>query len=355
MLAAYGAFDTKLKAHGISEPTGFYRNHRSGIGAARQTWWGGNVSAGYRIGRGVFQPWYLERETEKGGELKVGWQQPLLQGRAIDPQRFEIFRASLARQAADPILQEAILQTSRDASLAYWEWVASGANLRAQASLLEIAERRGEQYQEGFKAGKFAEIDVVLNTQLIAERKAKVIETEQKFRASAFKLAIFLRDDAGKPLVPEDRWLPKSFPQVAQFTRADIDAAIVSALQRRPEPRQLQIELRQLQLDRRLASNDLLPRVDLIIEGSQDIGDPGSSSDDKGPFELVVGATGEVPIQRRKARGKLRETSAKIAQISQKLRLQRDKIGAELRIAHSNLELSAKVVEQAEKSLSCGS
>ena len=53
---AYGAFDTNLVVGSLSEPTGFYRNYRHGIGAARQTWWGGNVRAGYRVGRGVFQP-----------------------------------------------------------------------------------------------------------------------------------------------------------------------------------------------------------------------------------------------------------------------------------------------------------
>ena len=54
LLSAYGAFDTNLNAGTLSEPTGFYQNYRNGIGAARQTWWGGNIAAGYRIRRGVY-------------------------------------------------------------------------------------------------------------------------------------------------------------------------------------------------------------------------------------------------------------------------------------------------------------
>ena len=92
----------------------------------------------------------------------MGWVQPLLQGRAIDPQRFAVFQASLARQAADPVLQEAILVTSRQAVVAFWSWVAAGATLQAQNDLLKLAELRGKQYQAGFEAGKFAEIDVIL-------------------------------------------------------------------------------------------------------------------------------------------------------------------------------------------------
>ncbi len=344
---AYGAYDTNLIAGTLSEPTGFYRNHRHGIGAARQTWWGGNVSAGYRIGRGIFQPWYLERETEKSGEFQLGWIQPLLQGRAIDPQRFAVFQASLARQAADPILQEAILGTSKQAVVAYWNWVAAGATLQAQNDLLKLAERRGEQYQAGFEAGKFAEIDVILNDQLIAERRADAVDAQRKLREGEFKLSLFLRDDSGQPLVPDDQWLPSRFPLIGPLPPTNIEDEVARALRRRPEPRKLDIELRQLHLDLRLARNQMLPRLDFVIEGSQDVGAPATSSNDKGPFELVVGATGEVPIQRRKARGKRQESIAKISQVSEKLRLQRDKIGVEVRTAFASLALSATVVQQA--------
>lgn len=348
LLGAYGAYDTNLMAGSLSEPTGFYRNYRHGIGAARQTWWGGNVRAGYRIGRGVFQPWYLERETEKGGEFSLGWAQPLLQGRAIDAQRFAVFQASLARQAADPILQEAILNTSRQAVVAYWNWVAAGATLQAQRDLLKLADLRGEQYQAGFEAGKFAEIDVILNDQLIAERRAKEIDTQRKLRESAFKLSLFLRNDAGQPLVPNDEWMPGDFPQIGPLPQTNLDDEVAVALQRRPEPRRLEIELRQLNLSLRLARNQMLPRLDFVLEGSQDVGAPGTKSDDKGPFELVVGATGEVPLQRRKARGKQREVAAKISQLSEKLRLQRDKISVQVRTAYTSLALSEQVVQQAQ-------
>ena len=348
LLGAYGAYDTKLKASTLSEPTGFYENYRHGIGAARQLWWGGNVAAGYRLGRGVFQPWYLERETETGGEFKLSWIQPLLQGRAIDPQRFSVFRASLARQAADPILQEAILSTSRDAIITYWHWVAAGAVLQAQRELLQLAETRGEQYRAGFEAGKFAEIDVILNQQLIAERTANALAAEAKFRHAGVKLSLFLRDDVGQPILPLVEWMPTRFPAVSQLEGVDADVQIAEALLRRPEPRRLQIELRQLELERRLARNQTLPQFDFVVEGSQDVGGPASKSDDKGEFVLVIGAQGEVPLQRRKARGKIRETSAKIVQVQEKLRLQQDKIAVELRSAILNLRFASQIVQQAD-------
>ena len=158
----------------------------------------------------------------------------------------------------------------------------------------------------------------------------------------------FYETDSGQPLVPREQWLPASFPRIGPLPPTNIEDEVASALRRRPEPRRIEIELRQLHLDLRLANNQMLPRLDFVLEGSQDVGLPGTSSDDKGLFELVVGATGAVPIQRRNARGKRQEATAKIAQVSEKLRLQRDKIGVEVRTAFASLALSATVVQQAQ-------
>lgn len=348
---AFGAYDTKLQGYTLSEPTGYYRNFRNGIGVARQTWWGGYMSAGYRLGRGGFQPWYKERETNEGGEFKLAIGQSLLQGRAIDANRVAVFQANIARRAADPILQQAILQTSRDAAMVYWQWVAAGNVVKAQRELLLLAEMRGEQFEVGVKAGKFAEIDLILNRQLIAERQSKQLESEQKYRATAYKLSLYLRNDLGQPVVPEDDWLPNRFPVIQPPPPGDFQQDLANAIARRPEPQLLLFELEQLGLDRQLASNNLLPRLDLVAEASQDVGVPASSINDKGQFELVVGFQGEVPIQRRKARGKIQSTNAKLSQVSEKLRLQRDKIGAELQTAYNTLMLAAQIVEQSQISL----
>ncbi len=351
LLSAYGAYDTKFDAHSLSEPTGFYENYRSGLGLARQTWWGGYLKAGYRIGRGFYQPWYKERQTDDAGEFKLSVAQPLLQGRAIDPQRVAVFQASLQQQAAGPQFQAAILETSSDAIALYWEWVAAGAVLKAQQELLELAVKRGKQFEAGVKAGKFATVNLVLNEQLIAERSALRLKAEQKFQSTALKLGLYLRNESGQPLVPSKSWLPAQFPRIEPQREFDFNAELAAALGRRPEPQILQYELRQVQWDRRLACNQMLPRFDFVTEASQDMGEPATKSDDKGEFELMIGFQSEVPIQRRKARGKIQSTSAKMVQINEKLRLVRDKIATDLQIAQNQLVLAQQIVQQSELSL----
>ncbi|MCR9292859.1 MAG: TolC family protein [bacterium] len=343
---AYGAYDTKLQGYTLNEPTGFYRNYRQGVSLARQTWWGGYVAAGYRIGRGFFQPWYLERETNKAGEFKLAFAQPLLQGRAIDPQRVAVFQASVDNRAVQPQVQEAILNVAFDAATVYWMWVSAGGKLDAQRELLSLAEARGQQIEDGVRADKYAEVDLVFNQQLIAERRGLTLAAEQKFRESSFKLSLFLRDELGQTIVPNDAWLPRRFPRIDPIDARDFNADLADALARRPETLLLRLELQRLGFDRQLARNDLLPRVDIVAESSQDIGTPTSDKNDKGEFELLIGLQSEVPIQRRKAQGKLQSTSAKMSQVSEKLRLQSDKIAAELQTAYNRLMLATEIVKQ---------
>lgn len=351
VVSANGFYDHKLQGYTLSDPTGVYRNYRQSIGLARQLWWGGYLSAGYRLGRGDFEPWYKERETDKSGEFKLGLTQPLLQGRAIDPARVALFQANLRQQAVAPEIERAVLAYALEGAQQYWNWVAAGGTLEAQRELLELAETRTKQLEDLVKAGKNKAVDLLVNEQLVAERKLNLIAAEQKYRATSFKLSLYLRDEAGQPMVPSDDWLPRQFPTVQPLLPGDFQSDFSAAMLARPEPRLISLEIQQVSWDNRLARNQTLPQLDLITEGSQDAGDPASSSNDKSRFELEVGLQGELPIQRRKARGKIQSTNAKLAQLQQKLRWQQDKIGAELQTARNALDLANQSVAQAEAAL----
>lgn len=151
--------------------------------------------------------------------------------------------------------------------------------------------------------------------------------------------------------MPEDAWQPSSFPELTHIPAGDFQADLAAAMQRRPEPRLIQREIQQINYERQLAHNNMSPRFDLISEASQDLGIPASSNNDKGQFELTIGFQGEVPVQRSKARGKIQETNAKLAQLTQKLILLSNKIGIELQVSFNAFMIAQQVAEQAEQSL----
>lgn len=349
LLSAFGEFDTKILADTMNEPTGFYENYRHGIGLARNTWWGGYLATGYRIGRGEYQPWYKERETLDGGEFKLAYVQPLLQGRDLDPRRVAVFQNRIAQQVVEPQLQIEILQTSMVAATVYWEWLAAGRNLRVQQQLLALARQRVEQIRELIKAQRRAKVDELFNDVLIAQRVTKVIEAEQKLQQVTFKMALYLRDEEGSPLVADFAWLPSSFPPLSDTKDLNVQQQIDEALDRRPELVELRLQSEHVQWDRRWAQNQTRGRLDFIGELSQDIGPTNSKNIDKQQFEGEFGLTYEYPWQLRKARGKLRSTGAKLLQIDQKSRLQVDKIALEVQSAIVALQRSQEVIEQLVK------
>lgn len=350
-VTALGAYDTKLEYFSLSQPVGFYETYRNGIGFARQLWWGGYASAGYKIGRGDFEPWYKERQTNAGGEFKVGLVQPLLQGRAIDPQRVELFQANLRRQAVAPEIQHQVLIASQDAARAFWQWVEAGNVLKAQDKLLDIAVKRGEQLERSLAVGAASNLDVSQNAQQIYERQFKVNDTRQKFRDAAFKLALFLRDEAGSPLLVPPQWLPEDFPEINQLPPGDFDKDFQNALAIRPELMLINLDLQSLRWDLTLARNQMLPNVDLTMQTTQNMGEATSDPNVKGPLQLEVGVIGGVPIQRRKSIGKAQSTEAKLNQVSQKLEFQRNKIELELRTARNALDIAQQNVKTSRELL----
>ncbi len=199
VLSANGFYDHKLQGYTLSDPTGVYRNYRQGIGLARQLWWGGYLSAGYRLGRGDFEPWYKERETDKSGEFKLGLVQPLLQGRAIDPARVALFQANLRQQAVAPEIERTILVTALEGSQQYWSWVAAGSTLVAQRELLELAEKRTKQLEELNRVGKIKSLDLILNAALVAERQIKVIEADQNIGLQVSSSRCFCATKSASP------------------------------------------------------------------------------------------------------------------------------------------------------------
>lgn len=351
-VSAWGEFDLNIKAFGIAMPEGFYQNYRNAISVEQPVFRnGGYLYGGYKIGDGNFQPWFKERETDEGGEFSVGAGVPLLKGRAIDKRRAAIYQADLARRAVEPAVRSQLLEFVRVASQVYWSWVAAGRSLEAQRELLRIAEARIQQIQDRVDAGDLQRIVRINNEQLIASRETKVIEAERKLQEAAIKLSLFFRDERGEPIILDDSRLPRDFPDYTTVGPRQVEADIEYAISASPDLAELNLIARQVQVDLQNAENMLLPKLDAQLLASKDVGAPTSDKKDKTPFELEAGLYGEVPLQRREARGKITTARGKLAQISAKQQFVTDKVRASVQDAASALQAAAGRIERAQANL----
>jgi outer membrane protein TolC len=349
-LAATGEFDLKLKGASENGPLGFYQTYRQSIGMIQPLYGGGEVFAGYRIGRGDFQPWYLERQTNGGGEFKVGAGVPLLQNVDIDPRRAALWQAQYGRQLAEPEIQAQLIAFVQEASYAYWGWVAAGANYRIAERILHLAEDRTDRIKSQVEAGLIDPPELTDNLRLVAERRSKLADAERKLQQAAAKLSLFLRDPQGRPLIPDTSQLP-TFPAPPPLAPHTIPQEIELALQQRPELRAIDLARRQYEVEYAQAQNTALPALDAVVAGSQDVGQPTSPKRDKSPFELEASLYLDVPLQRRKARGKMAAVEGKISQLAAKRRMVADKITVDVQTARIALEAALIQVEQSREAV----
>ena len=345
-ISAMGEFDDKIEAHTIGQPLGFYENYRSGIDWKKPLVMGGYSFLGYRAGRGDFEPWYGERETDDGGEFKAGFDIPVLQNRAIDPRRTAVRLASLDIQRASPELFQQVLTTQYEAAEAYWMWFAATKQYTIAQELMTLAEERVDSIEAQIKIGDVAPMIGIDNRRLLAMRRAKLVESRQKLDTSAIKLSLYYRDDLGRPVRPTISAQPKDFPPLP-MEMINIDAEISRAFSNRPELAIFRVVEDQLRTELSLAINQRLPDLAFGSAISQDVGGLASPRGDKQPFKLEAGLIGSVPVQRRKAIGKAQALRAKIGQLDAKRQLTGDKIANEVRVAVTIYEAAKLRLEQA--------
>jgi hypothetical protein len=351
VLSATGAFDRKLDGYSENQPLDFYKNYRHSLDIKRDTFWGGQTFAGYRVGRGEYEPWYLERETNKGGEFKAGFIAPLAKDRTIDVNRAELWRAQLEQGRIEPEIRAAVIGSVRDGTVSYWEWIAAGSNLAIAKGVLQLGLDRTEFLEDQVEAGEKAQIDLTDNQRIIVSRRAKVIDAERKLLQSAQKLSLFYRNEAGLPIVLPTDLAPEKMPAIPRLDDLDFNGDTTLALNNRPELTELSIVRRQLGVALQQANNETIPDVDAGFKFAQDVGEPTSSKRDKSDFELEASLLVSVPLERRKALGKIRQLQGKLAQLRAKYQFAEDKIVAEVEISRAALRAAEERVEQTTRGL----
>jgi outer membrane protein TolC len=141
--------------------------------------------------------------------------------------------------------------------------------------------------------------------------------------------------------------LPRDFPEHRRLLDAQIRRDIDFALANRPELVELDLMYESIGVELAKAENALLPKLDAVVEASQDAGARTTPENVKGPFELEAGLYGEVPLQRREARGKVEAARAKRAQIRAKREFAANQVTAEVQDALSALRAAEARIERA--------
>lgn len=345
--AARGGFDPVLAIRSKWTPIGYYDNGQADATLVQPTpIWGVALFAGYRIGWGTYPIYKGELETLDFGEVRAGVEVPIWKDGPIDSRRAKIRQTKFEAQSADRLQDATALDLSREASYAYWTWVADGQNLAIARELLGIAERRVAGLAEQADAGAIEPIVLVDNRRLVLERQAKVVAAKQKFAKSSLELSLYLRDDELRPILVGEERVPPVFPEPRRPDIDSLEAEVDRALERRPDFAALEAERQAALVGLSLARNQRAPDISLQTFASKDFG-PGPQELE--PTEWGVGAIFEMPLPLRQARGEFRAAKAAVAAIDAKRRALRDKIAAEIGKAYVALVAARQSVTLARE------
>jgi outer membrane protein TolC len=326
LVSTQAAFDTVFSAEADSRVLGFYNGSKADVKVVQPLASnGGYFYGGYRLSSGIFPVYEDEFVTNQAGEARAGAVFALMRDRAIDERRFArtLAEADVALAEADRLM--IAIGVQRAALAAYNNWTAAGMRLRVYRGLLQLAEERQSGFVRQVQEGARARILLTENEQNILRRQTLVVQSEQALAQAAATLSLYLRDAAGNPVIPGPERLPETLPPPLNPELANAESAVIAA--RRPDVRTLDIRLRQQSQRLALDRNNFLPRLDLKVETSQDLG---AGSFTRRPNETKLGVSFTVPLQQSAARGRLAQTNAEIEAVRQRRRLLEDQIGTEV-------------------------
>lgn len=344
--SAKGTFDFQFFSRLFDTPSGYYQSTSVDTGFEQFTGiWGSTLFGGYRITSGGVLPDYDKSRTQGSGEPRIGFRLPLLRDGSIDRRRANLIKARLDKELADPIIHRQQIDFIRAATAGYYGWLAAGERLRLSEALLRIARERMSALRTQADSGLIPRIVLTDNQRLIVSRELAVVQARRRFEAAGLALSLFLRDAGENPIVATRDRLPPALP-VPEGPAADLlQQDIQRALTTRPEVRRLGLAQEKLEVDRKLARNQLLPNLDAGMSASRDYGD--YRYKDQTEAEVQVGVEFRVPLQRREARGRLSEVEAQLSQIAREQQFASDRIQTEVRDSFSAWSAAHEQVLQA--------
>lgn len=335
-LAAEGAFDPRVRARATQMVAGYYDHTVVETDVrALMPQLGLVPFVGWRLGAGE-QPIYDGKlRTLAQGELRAGVELPLLQGARIDRARGDRRKAALGRGVAAAELRQRELEVTRDAALAYYDWVGAAHRLTIRETQLGLARDRDEQLQRSVARGNRPPIDTVDNARLVAAREAIVIAAQRDLRRAALELSLHLRDANGRSIVAEPAWAP-AIETAAPPPVRDGDLASV------PRVAELSQRIAIASTELAVARNATLPTLNVSAFAARGLGAADPTLPDRSSTSFAVGATFELPIGMRTARGAVTAASAEQRRLEAERRFVVDRVATDVEVARVEVDAAER-------------
>ncbi|MEQ8703106.1 MAG: TolC family protein [Phaeodactylibacter sp.] len=317
---ARGGFDPKL--YGDWDQKNFKESEYFAFGEAGvkiPTWYGIELKGAYTVADVDALYQNAERTLPEMGQAVLGIKVPLGRNLIIDDRRAALEQAKIMANANEAQQQGMVNDLLLESAKIYWDWSVAFNQLMVFDRALVITEERFEGIRQSFFAGDLPAMDTLETMIQVQNRQFDYNNALIAYRNATLQLSNFLWTEAGEPLEVTNELRPLLLedlePDPVPNTRQQLWQ---EARQMHPDLLQYRYKLQQYDVDRRLALEQLKPRLDVeynfLGEGTNFL--PGTTTDN-GITQLVGqnykwGVRFDFPVFLRKERGKLQLTRIKI-------------------------------------------
>jgi outer membrane protein len=304
-----------------------------------------------------------------GSTLRFDFRQPLLRDFGDKTTRHEILISQNDYEKSGTDLEKTMSDIVYAVEEAYWNLAYSLENLKVRQQSLKLAQDLLAKNQRAVEVGTLAPIEILSAQAEVATREADILsaDTEVKNNEDRLRTIINLPEEEMRlalPVRPADK--PKF-----EERQINVDEALLTAMQNRPELKSLKIDLSTENLNWGFAKNQLLPRLDLTasyyspgVSGDQILylnndpltgvivgkipGSPSDALNDSFAFKYnnwALGLTLDIPLNTVFSRASVAQAKLNLDQATLRLKNQEQIIYLEIRNGVRSVESNYKRVQ----------
>jgi len=315
------------------------REHDWGFSAGlrKRTPLGGSWEVAQRIGTHDSNSLFFTPEQQGNSRLSLSFDQPLLNGFGKVYNNSLIILAELDTTVAmDQTLVTLQHQLTQIAE-AYWELYLQRSVLvqkrqhleRARSVLVELEQRRAVDALES---------QIVRAQAAVAAREAELVRSAANIRNIEARIRA-LTNAPELTSNPDTELIPVDAPETLRVD-VNLQDALVTALQHRPEIDAASQEIRAASVRLNMSKHEMLPVLDVVLEtyvlgidGDYDIGQSYADQFGEGEPSYSAGLMFEVPLHRRAAKARLQRRNLQLRQVTEQLDETIRVLSAEVEIA----------------------
>ena len=348
---ARGAFDTNAFLQGkfdrANDPVGntlttggasrFKQDEWSyEAGAKKKFVTGTEVTLSQKLGQVANNSVYFTPNSQSTGELALSIVQPLLKGVGTSYNRATM---RIAKLDADIAMAEFVRQSEShllEITRTYWALYAARVTYLQKAKLVDETARVTDELKARQKVDA-QQSQLFRAESALASRRSDLIRSEAAIRNAQDRLKALTSDpsllaSANTELIPGDRL-------VLTASAVDAEQAAAAALDHRPEINQAFLQLRAATLREKMQRNELLPELNLVLQGSLGGLSAGDHADaygkqfNEGGPGFSAGFVFSIPLENNIARARLDRRRLELRQQLDQLKTTIDSVFLEVKIS----------------------